>query len=149
MRHIQHFILAKGSELFQLDPQRRPVRVAGCPPDPFAAGGQLWGNPLYRWDVLDQTGYVWWLTRLRTCMQLYDVTRIDHFRGFESYYSIPAADKDASGGEWVKGPGHRFITAINRELPGANIIAEDLGYLTAEVKELLRVSGYEDFAVRL
>ncbi|GHV27573.1 4-alpha-glucanotransferase [Spirochaetia bacterium] len=130
------------SELFQLDPQRRPIRVAGCPPDPFAAGGQLWGNPLYRWDILEQTGYAWWLTRLRTCMRLYDVTRIDHFRGFESYYSIPAADKDAGGGEWVKGPGHSFITAINRELPGANIIAEDLGYLTAEVRELLRASGY-------
>ncbi|WP_010254640.1 4-alpha-glucanotransferase [Treponema primitia] len=135
------------SGLFQLDDQRRPIRVAGCPPDPFAAGGQLWGNPLYRWDVLEQSGYGWWIFRLRTCMQLYDVTRIDHFRGFESYYSIPAADKDASRGEWVKGPGLSFINTINRELPGANIIAEDLGYLTTEVRELLRASGYPGMKV--
>ncbi|MFP3042799.1 4-alpha-glucanotransferase [Treponema primitia] len=135
------------SDLFQLDDQRRPIRVAGCPPDPFAAGGQLWGNPLYRWDVLEQNGYAWWIFRLRTCMQLYDVTRIDHFRGFESYYSIPAADKDASRGEWVKGPGLSFINTINRELPGANIIAEDLGYLTTEVRELLRASGYPGMKV--
>jgi 4-alpha-glucanotransferase len=130
------------SALFQLDDQRRPVQVAGCPPDPFASEGQLWGNPLYRWDVLEQCGYAWWLFRLRTCMQLYDITRIDHFRGFESYYSIPAADKDAGRGEWVKGPGLSFINTINRELPGAGIIAEDLGYLTTEVRELLRASGY-------
>jgi 4-alpha-glucanotransferase len=135
------------SELFQLDDQRRPLRVAGCPPDPFSAGGQLWGNPLYRWDVLAETGYAWWLFRLRTCAELYDVTRIDHFRGFESYYSIPAEDKDAGRGEWVKGPGHSFIDAINRELPGARIIAEDLGYLTPEVRELLRSSGYPGMKV--
>ncbi|AEF86569.1 4-alpha-glucanotransferase [Treponema primitia ZAS-2] len=130
------------SDLFQLDEQRRPIRVAGCPPDPFSATGQLWGNPLYRWDLLEQSGFAWWISRLRACMALYDVTRIDHFRGFESYYSIPAADRDASGGEWVKGPGLSFINALNRELPGANIIAEDLGYLTPEVRELLRASGY-------
>ena len=135
------------SELFQLDDQRRPVRVAGCPPDPFSAAGQLWGNPLYRWDALAETGYAWWLFRLRTCAQLYDVTRIDHFRGFESYYSIPAEDKDAARGEWQKGPGRNFIDAINRELPGARIIAEDLGYLTPEVRELLRSSGYPGMKV--
>jgi 4-alpha-glucanotransferase len=143
------------SSLFQLDDQRRPLRVAGCPPDPFSAGGQLWGNPLYRWDALEQTGYAWWLSRLRACMQLYDVTRIDHFRGFESYYSIPAGDTDASRGEWVKGPGLSFINTVNRELSGAaggssgspGIIAEDLGYLTAEVRELLRASGFPGMKV--
>jgi 4-alpha-glucanotransferase len=135
------------SGLFQLDDQRRPSRVAGCPPDPFSATGQLWGNPLYRWDALAETGYAWWLFRLRSCAQLYDVTRIDHFRGFESYYSIPVEDKDASRGKWVKGPGHSFINAINRELPGVRIIAEDLGYLKEEVRELLRSSGYPGMKV--
>ncbi|MDR0377440.1 MAG: 4-alpha-glucanotransferase [Spirochaetaceae bacterium] len=135
------------SELFQLDDQRRPMRVAGCPPDPFSADGQLWGNPLYHWDALAQTGYAWWLSRLRSCAALYDVTRIDHFRGFESYYSIPAGEKDARTGEWVKGPGRFFIEAINREMPEARIIAEDLGYLTPEVKDLLRASGYPGMKV--
>ena len=130
------------SALFQLDEERRPLRVAGCPPDPFAAGGQLWGNPLYRWDLIAQTGFAWWIARLRFSFVLYDIVRIDHFRGLESYFSIDAGACDASGGEWVKGPGLSFIDAVNRELPGAAIIAEDLGYLTAEVKALLKASGY-------
>ncbi|MDR2109938.1 MAG: 4-alpha-glucanotransferase, partial [Spirochaetaceae bacterium] len=130
------------SELFQLDEQRRPLRVSGCPPDPFSAGGQLWGNPLYRWDVMEQTGYAWWLSRLRENLSLYDVVRIDHFRGIESYYSIPSGARDAGGGEWVRGPGLSFINAVNTGLPGANIIAEDLGYLTVEVRALLKAAGY-------
>jgi 4-alpha-glucanotransferase len=130
------------SDLFQLDEQRRPLRVSGCPPDPFSAGGQLWGNPLYRWDVMERTAYAWWLSRLRENLSLYDVVRIDHFRGFESYYSIPAGAPDAGAGEWVRGPRLSFIDAVNRGLPGANIIAEDLGYLTAEVRALLKAAGY-------
>jgi 4-alpha-glucanotransferase len=152
------------SALFQLDERRRPLRIAGCPPDPFAAKGQLWGNPLYHWDYIEETGFDWWLERLRASLSLFDVVRIDHFRGFESYFSIPAAANtsergdaskggdaseggdaskggDASGGEWVKGPGLAFIAAIREALPGAAIIAEDLGYLTGEVRSLLAASG--------
>jgi 4-alpha-glucanotransferase len=135
------------SGLFQLDETRRPLRVAGCPPDPFSAGGQLWGNPLYHWDRIAQTGFKWWIERLRLSFELFDVVRIDHFRGFESYFSIDATAHDAQGGEWVKGPGLAFIEAVNRELPGAAIIAEDLGYLTPEVKALLAASGYPGMKV--
>ncbi|MDR2435121.1 MAG: 4-alpha-glucanotransferase [Treponema sp.] len=135
------------SEYFQLDENRKPVRVAGCPPDPFSAEGQLWGNPLYHWDLLAQTGFAWWLSRLRLSLELYDVVRIDHFRGFESFFSIDANARDARGGEWVKGPGLAFIDAVNRELPGAAIIAEDLGYLTPEVRAMLRASGYPGMKV--
>lgn len=130
------------SDIFLLGEDRKPLRVAGCPPDPFAAGGQLWGNPLYHWDIIAENGFAWWIARLRSSFSLYDIVRIDHFRGFESYYSIDAHASDASGGEWVKGPGLDFIDAINRELPDAAIIAEDLGYLTPEVKALLKASGY-------
>jgi 4-alpha-glucanotransferase len=135
------------SALFQLDEKRRPLRIAGCPPDPFAAKGQLWGNPLYRWDYIAETGFDWWLERLRASLSLFDVVRIDHFRGFESYFSIPAeaagasGAHDASGGEWVGGPGLAFIAAIREALPNAAIIAEDLGYLTGGVRALLAASG--------
>ena len=135
------------SSLFQLDEECKPLRVAGCPPDPFATGGQLWGNPLYRWDVIAETGFAWWIARLRSSFALYDIVRIDHFCGFESYYSIDANAHDAVDGEWVKGPGLRFIEAVNHELPGAAIIAEDLGFLTPEVKALLTASGYPGMKV--
>jgi 4-alpha-glucanotransferase len=134
-------------DLFLLDDMRRPLRVAGCPPDPFSATGQLWGNPLYRWDRMAQNGFAWWVARLRLSLALYDVVRIDHFRGFEQFYSIDAAAHDAGGGEWVNGPGLGFIEAVNRELPDAAIIAEDLGYLTPEVKALLEASGYPGMKV--
>jgi 4-alpha-glucanotransferase len=135
------------SDLFLLDEDRRPLRVAGCPPDPFSSGGQLWGNPLYRWDKIAETGFAWWIARLRFNFSLYDIVRIDHFRGFESFFSIDAHAADASGGEWVKGPGLAFIEAVNRELPGAAIIAEDLGFLTDEVRSLLKASGYPGMKV--
>ena len=135
------------SELFLLDNARRPLKVAGCPPDPFSAGGQLWGNPLYRWDIIAGTGYAWWIARLRSGFSLYDIVRIDHFRGFESYFSIDSGASDASDGKWVKGPGLDFIETVNRKLPGASIIAEDLGYLTAEVQALLKASGYPGMKV--
>ncbi|MDR1587386.1 MAG: 4-alpha-glucanotransferase [Treponema sp.] len=137
---------AKG-ELFLLDEKRRPLRVAGVPPDPFSALGQLWGNPLYRWDLHAETGFAWWLSRLAVSRELYDILRIDHFRGFESYFSIDASATDARGGEWVKGPGLAFIEAVKRGLPGMNIIAEDLGYLTAEVRALLKASGFPGMKV--
>jgi len=135
------------SELFLLDEERNPLRVAGCPPDFFSAGGQLWGNPLYRWDKIAATDFAWWIARLRFNFTLYDIVRIDHFRGFESFFAIDARASDASGGEWVKGPGLAFIEAVNRALPGAAIIAEDLGFLTDEVRALLKASGYPGMKV--
>jgi len=139
------------SELFLLDQERRPLQVAGCPPDSFSARGQRWGNPLYRWNKIAETGFAWWITRLRFNLSLYDIVRIDHFRGFESFFAIDANAPDAANGEWVKGPGHAFIEAVNRELPdaaaGTAIIAEDLGFLTDEVRALLKASGYPGMKV--
>ena len=133
--------------LFQLDRERKPLRVAGCPPDAFSATGQLWGNPLYNWEAIAETGFAWWISRLRSSFSLYDIVRIDHFRGFESYWSIPFGAEDARGGEWVKGPGLGFVNAVNGALPGAAIIAEDLGFLTPEVRGLLAASGYPGMKV--
>jgi 4-alpha-glucanotransferase len=133
--------------LFQLDETGKPARVAGCPPDAFAPKGQLWGNPLYNWSVMAENGYIWWIARLKQSLSLYDVVRIDHFRGFESYFSIPFGAPDARSGEWVKGPGLDFIKTLNKALPDASIIAEDLGYLTPEVRNLLAESGYPGMKV--
>ena len=134
-------------ELFQADKAGRLTQVAGCPPDAFAADGQLWGNPLYDWDHHHSTGYEWWGRRLAHACTVYDVVRIDHFRGFESYYAIPAGETTAKNGVWRKGPGADFVSAIRKKLPGARIIAEDLGYLTPEVKALLEASGYPGMKV--
>ena len=133
--------------LFQVDADGALTEVAGCPPDAFAADGQLWGNPLYNWDVHLKTGCAWWIRRLRHASAVYDVVRIDHFRGFESYYAIPARDKTAVNGVWRKGPGTAFIDVIRRKLPDVRIIAEDLGYLTDDVKALLRASGFPGMKV--
>ena len=129
-------------ELYQLDENNIPKEVSGCPPDSFAAGGQLWGNPLYDWDKMSENGYLWWIERLRKSFELYDVVRLDHFRGLESYFAIPYGDKTAKRGVWKQGPGKGFIDAIKAALKDAKIIAEDLGYLTDEVYELLKYSGY-------
>ncbi|MDR2446999.1 MAG: 4-alpha-glucanotransferase [Treponema sp.] len=142
-------------DLFQLDEDRMPVRVAGCPPDAFAPKGQLWGNPLYNWEKAAETGFAWWISRIKESRALYDVVRIDHFRGFESYYSIPYGAPDASSGEWAPGPGLAFVNAVNGGVikgvvgasPGAAIIAEDLGYRTPEVSALLAASGYPGMKV--
>ena len=129
-------------ELFQTDGQMHLTQVAGCPPDAFAADGQLWGNPLYDWPVHKATGFAWWKQRMKHATSIYDVVRIDHFRGFESYYSIPAGNKTAAGGHWEKGPDRDFINAMHESLGEGGIIAEDLGYLTPEVKAMLSASGY-------
>lgn len=129
-------------ELFLLDEQYQPISVAGCPPDAFTAGGQLWGNPLYRWDLMKETGFRWWKDRLRGSFELFDCLRIDHFRGFESYYAVPYGDKTARNGKWQKGPGKVFIDSIKEAFPLSQIIAEDLGFLTPEVAELLAYSGF-------
>lgn len=134
-------------ELFQLDEENKPLAVAGCPPDAFAADGQLWGNPLYRWDYHRSTGYDWWLTRLWFSFQLYDVVRIDHFRGFDEYYSIPYGDKTAVNGHWEKGPGMDLFKAVKENLGEYQVIAEDLGYMTDSVRQMVRDSGYPNMKV--
>ena len=134
-------------ELFQFDENSTPLAVAGCPPDAFAATGQLWGNPLYRWDYHAQTGYVWWISRLRHCFTLYDVVRVDHFRGFDEYYAIPYGDKTAENGVWKKGPGIDLFNTVKKELGDVDIIAEDLGYLTESVIKLVEDTGYPGMKV--
>ena len=134
-------------ELFQFDENSTPLAVAGCPPDAFAATGQLWGNPLYRWDYHAQTGYVWWISRLKHCFTLYDVVRVDHFRGFDEYYAIPYGDKTAENGVWKKGPGIDLFNTVKKELGDVNIIAEDLGYLTESVMKLVEDTGYPGMKV--
>lgn len=135
-------------ELFQFDEKGEPKAVAGCPPDAFSATGQLWGNPLYRWDYHKQTGFDWWMKRMAYSFKLYDVVRIDHFRGFDEYYSIPAGDKTAVNGHWEKGPGlELFDTMKYRFGEQLDIIAEDLGFLTPTVLKLLKDSGFPGMKV--
>ncbi|MCL2111241.1 MAG: 4-alpha-glucanotransferase [Clostridiales bacterium] len=129
-------------ELFQLDGNAVPIEVSGCPPDGFSETGQVWGNPLYDWDFVAKTGYEWWLKRVKSDFDFFDVLRIDHFRGLESYYAVPYGASDASGGRWKPGPGIGFIDAIKQAMPDARIIAEDLGFLTDDVHKLLVASGY-------
>ncbi|MEE0945134.1 MAG: 4-alpha-glucanotransferase [Clostridia bacterium] len=134
-------------ELFELDEQRLPKRVAGCPPDAFTDKGQLWGNPLYNWDLMEKQGFDWWIKRIRASFKLYDKVRIDHFRGFEAYYAIPYGREDAVVGEWVKGPGMKLFNSVKLALGDVDIIAEDLGFLTEDVHKLLRESGYPGMRV--
>lgn len=134
-------------EQFQLDEEHRPKAVAGCPPDYFSKTGQLWGNPLYDWDAMKADGYTWWIRRIGHSSRLFDVLRIDHFRGFEAYWSVPAGDKTAENGHWVKGPGIALFDAVNRSLGRISILAEDLGVITDEVRELLRQTGYPGMKV--
>lgn len=134
-------------ELFQLDENNVPLAVAGCPPDGFSAIGQLWGNPLYRWDYHRDTGYEWWISRLEYCFRLYDVVRIDHFRGFDEYYSIPYEATTAVDGHWEKGPGMALFARVEEALGRREVIAEDLGYVTDSVRELVRSSGFPGMKV--
>ncbi|MBQ9589108.1 MAG: 4-alpha-glucanotransferase [Butyrivibrio sp.] len=129
-------------ELFQLDENNVPIDVAGCPPDAFSATGQLWGNPLYRWDYHKKTGYKWWMKRISQCYRLYDVVRIDHFRGFDEYYAIPYGNPTAEIGEWRKGPGIELFETMKKELGDKKVIAEDLGFLTPSVIKLVKKTGY-------
>ena len=134
-------------ELFRLNEDLDPIDVAGCPPDAFTADGQLWGNPLYRWDVHEADGFRWWIRRLAAAGKLYDMVRMDHFRGLEAYWSVPFGDKTARNGKWVKGPDMAFVTAIKNALPDLSMIAEDLGFLTQEVLDLRDASGYPGMKV--
>jgi len=135
------------SELFLLDENNTPIKVAGCPPDAFSKTGQLWGNPIYRWDVIEERGFDWWIERIKHNCELYDVIRIDHFRGFKSYWEIPYGDKTAEKGRWVKGPGTKLFNAIKDSLGNVNIIAEDLGFLDKEVIEFRKETGYPGMKV--
>jgi 4-alpha-glucanotransferase len=135
-------------ELFHLDPQGRPTAVAGVPPDYFSATGQLWGNPLYRWDALARTGYRWWTWRLRAALELVDLVRLDHFRGFEAYWEVPAGEATAVKGRWIKGPGAALFQALQRELgEPLPIVAENLGVITPEVEALRRRFGLPGMAI--
>ena len=129
-------------ELFQLDENNRPFAVAGCPPDGFSATGQRWGNPLYCWGYHRETGYAWWLSRLQYMFHLYDVTRIDHFRGFDEYFSIPYGADTAIGGHWEKGSGIELFRYAEEKLGWHEMIAEDLGYVTESVRRLVQESGF-------
>ncbi len=129
-------------ELFQFDKDNVPIDVAGCPPDAFSATGQLWGNPLYKWDYHKKTGYKWWIKRIAHCYKLYDVVRIDHFRGFDEYYAIPFGSPTAQIGEWRKGPGIELFDILKKELGPKKIIAEDLGFLTKSVIRMVKKTGY-------
>ena len=129
-------------ELFQLYDDGDPIAVAGCPPDYFSATGQLWGNPLYDWDYLEATDYEWWFERIKAASKLYDITRIDHFRAFASYYSIPYPAENAINGEWVEGPRIKFFNMMEEALGKIDIVAEDLGTLTPDVTELMEQTGY-------
>ena len=129
-------------EQFQLDEDGLPVEVAGCPPDAFTADGQLWGNPLFDWDKMKEDGYRWWLRRIKAQYRICDTLRIDHFRGFDEYYAIPYGEETARNGRWRPGPGLAFFRRVNEALDTPDIIAEDLGFLTPSVGQLLKDTGY-------
>ncbi len=133
--------------LFQFDEDHRPSAIAGCPPDAFSATGQMWGNPLYDWDYHEKTGYRWWIQRMKKSFELYDTVRMDHFRGFAEYYSIPCDAENASEGKWVEGPGIELFRALEDTLGPMDVIAEDLGTLDEKVFDLLDRTGYPGMKV--
>ncbi len=137
----------KNPHLFQLDANGLPTRVAGCPPDGFSATGQLWGNPLYNWEEHTKDGYSWWIKRIEYSLEMYDILRIDHFRGFSEYYSIPYGAKTAEAGEWVSAPGEDLFGCVRNALGKRDIIAEDLGFITDSVRQLLKNSGFSGMKV--
>lgn len=134
-------------EMLQFDEDYNPKAVAGCPPDAFSESGQLWGNPLYDWKKLKKDNYGWWVQRMSHSLKLYDVVRIDHFRGFDEYYAIPYGDETAENGEWEKGPGMELFRALHKEIKELRVIAEDLGFLTESVLEMLKESGFPGMKV--
>ena len=134
-------------ELFCFDKNKKPVEVAGCPPDEFSPEGQLWGNPVYNWEYHKSTQYTWWINRIKFASEIYDIVRIDHFRGFESFYTIPYGNKTAEKGEWKKGPGSELFKITEKNIGKLNIIAEDLGFITPEVRNMLDEVGYPGMKV--
>lgn len=136
-----------GGKLFEVDAKGDFARVAGCPPDYFAADGQLWGNPVYNWAYHEQTGYAWWISRVRSALETYDLLRIDHFRGFDTYWAIPAGSPTAKTGKWENGPGMKLFNALRDALGELPIIAEDLGELFPSVRQLLAETGFPGMKV--
>jgi 4-alpha-glucanotransferase len=134
-------------QFFLLDDDGSPLKIAGVPPDYFSATGQCWGNPIYKWPLLKQTGYKWWVERLGSALRLYDVVRIDHFRGFEAYWEVPGLETTAINGRWVKGPGRELFSALRRELGDLPIIAENLGVITPEVEDIRHEFGFPGMAI--
>jgi len=134
-------------ELFCLEPQGNPIMVAGVPPDYFSATGQLWGNPIFNWKLLKSTGYKWWVERFRAAFRLYDIVRIDHFRGFEAYWEVPATESTALNGRWIKGPGAELFSTLQQELGELPIIAENLGVITVEVEQIRQQFGFPGMAI--
>lgn len=132
---------------FHFDEALQPTVIAGVPPDYFSPTGQRWGNPLYRWEVMQRRGFAWWIERCKAAFGLYDVLRIDHFRGFEAFWEVPASEPTAMKGRWVKGPGLELFQAIERALGGLPIIAEDLGLITPEVEALRNACGFPGMRV--
>ena len=136
------------SEIFKIDKNTyKPIVVSGCPPDAFSKTGQLWGNLIYDWNAIKKQNYKWWISRIEESLNLYDVIRIDHFRGFESFWEVPYGDSTAENGKWEKGPGKEIFDVIENKLGKVDIIAEDLGYLTDEVKKLLKDTGFPGMKV--
>lgn len=135
------------SQLFKVDAEFVPITVAGCPPDAFSITGQLWGNPIYNWEAMEQEGYKWWIERIKASFEIYDMVRIDHFRGFEAYWEIKNGSENAVHGQWIKGPNMKLFKKIKEELGDLDIIAEDLGFLTEEVYELIEETGYPGMKV--
>jgi 4-alpha-glucanotransferase len=134
-------------QFFLLDERGSPLKIAGVPPDYFSATGQCWGNPIYNWPLLKQTGFQWWVERLRSAFRLYDFIRIDHFRGFEGYWEVPANETTAVNGRWIRGPGAELFAVLRRELGDLPIIAENLGVITPEVEGLRREFGLPGMAI--
>ncbi len=134
-------------ELFWLDANGNPEKVAGVPPDYFSSTGQLWGNPIYRWDVLKECDYTWWVERFRGALEMYDLLRLDHFRGFEAYWEIPAGEQTAIHGRWVKGPGADLFRTLQESLGELPIVAENLGVITPEVEGLRKEFGFPGMAI--
>ncbi|MBR1852924.1 MAG: 4-alpha-glucanotransferase [Lachnospiraceae bacterium] len=134
-------------KLFQMDKQGYPTAVAGCPPDYFSETGQLWGNPLYNWSYHRETEYEWWMQRFAHCYELYDVVRIDHFRGFDEYWAVPYGEPTAVNGEWLKGPGYELFATLKKKLGKKRIIAEDLGFMTESVRKLVKRTGFPNMKI--
>ena len=130
------------TELFRLDDKGHPTAVAGVPPDYFSATGQLWGNPVYRWEVAADSGYAWWIDRFRASLELFDIVRLDHFRGFEAYWEVPAGAATAAGGKWTMGPGAAFFQVLQHQLGELPVIAENLGVITGEVEAIRKQFGF-------
>jgi 4-alpha-glucanotransferase len=136
-------------EIFSLDKNKKPIYVAGVPPDYFSSTGQLWGHPVYRWDVLKKTGYSWWLKRIEHNLKLFHMFRLDHFRGFVGYWEVPASEKTAINGKWVDAPAEDFFNTLLKHFPDLSIIAEDLGVITPDVREIIERFGFPGMKVLL